>query len=56
MTNPPYITSGVRSIKDEIRAEGLEQYYPSGGKGVDSLALEWIIKNLKQATRDFWMP
>lgn len=53
MTNPPYITSGSRSIKDEIKAEGLENEYVCGGKGVDSLALEWIIRSLKKSGRAF---
>jgi type I restriction enzyme M protein len=48
LTNPPYITSGVSSIKDEIMSDGLQEFYTAGGKGVDGLALEWIIKNLKK--------
>ena len=53
LTNPPYITSGVTSIKDEIKAEGLEDYYTSGGKGVEGLSLEWIIRVLKKSGRAF---
>jgi len=53
LTNPPYITSGVKSIKDEIKNENLGEYYTCGGKGIDSLALEWIVRNLKEGGRAF---
>lgn len=53
LTNPPYITGGVTSIKEEIRTEGLEGNYIWGGKGVEGLALEWIVKNLKKGGRAF---
>jgi type I restriction-modification system DNA methylase subunit len=53
LTNPPYITSGVTSIKDELKSEGLDDYYTAGGKGVDGLALEWIIRALKKGGKAF---
>lgn len=53
LTNPPYITSGVTSIKSELTAEGLDNFYTSGGKGVDGLALEWIIRSLKKGGKAF---
>lgn len=53
LTNPPYITNGVTSIKNELKSEGLENDYVAGGKGVDGLALEWIIKNLKKNGKAF---
>lgn len=53
LTNPPYITSGVTSIKNELKSEGLEDYYTTGAKGVDGLALEWIIRNLKKGGKAF---
>ena len=53
LTNPPYITSGSKSIKDEIKSEGLQQYYTCKGKGVDSLALEWIVRSLRKGGRAF---
>lgn len=53
ITNPPYITSGVTSIKNEIKSEGLEEYYTKGGKGVEGLALEWIVRNLKKGGKAF---
>lgn len=51
LTNPPYITSGVTSMKSEISDEGLGKYYSISSKGVDGLALQWIIRNLKQGGR-----
>lgn len=48
LTNPPYITSGIASMKKEIAKNNLKEFYSHNGKGVDSLALEWIIKNLKR--------
>lgn len=53
LTNPPYITSGVRSIRDEIKSEGLEQYYTTGSKGVEGLALEWIMRSLRKNGKAF---
>ena len=48
LTNPPYITSGSKSIKEELKSEGLSNEYTYGGKGVEGLALEWIMRNLKK--------
>jgi type I restriction-modification system DNA methylase subunit len=53
MTNIPYITSGSKSLKLEIKQQGLGDYYTSNGKGVEGLALEWIIRNLKSEGRAF---
>lgn len=53
LTNPPYITSGVASIREEIKKEGLDNFYTAGGKGVDGLALEWIIRSLKKGGKAF---
>jgi type I restriction enzyme M protein len=53
LTNPPYISGGVKSIKDEIIAEGLENEYTENGKGVEGLALEWIVKNLNKEGKAF---
>ena len=47
LTNPPYVTSGSRSLKRTIEAAGLSQHYSAGGRGTESLALEWVIRNLK---------
>jgi len=53
ITNPPYITSGVSSIKDEIKSEGIQDHYTKGGKGVEGLAMEWIIRSLKKGGKAF---
>ena len=58
LTNPPYVTSGSSSIKAAIstdpnlikyaeKNEGEKSYYQANGRGTQSLAIEWIIKNLK---------
>lgn len=49
LTNPPYVTSGVGSLKRAIENEGLGGYYTSGGRGTEALAMEWIVKNLAPA-------
>ena len=46
LTNPPYVTSGSHSLKRAIDEEGLSSHYTSGGRGTESLALEWVIRNL----------
>lgn len=48
LTNPPYVTSGSSSLKKAIEDEGLSNDYTAGGRGTESLALEWIIRNLKE--------
>jgi len=53
LSNPPYITSGIVSVKSDLKSEGLESFYTFGGKGVEGLALEWIIKNLRKKGRAF---
>lgn len=46
LTNPPYVTSGVGSIRRAIDDEGLSPYYTCQGRGTEALSIEWIIKNL----------
>ena len=54
MSNPPYVTSGSSIIKQEIaQTEHTAEEYPISGLGLESLALEWIVKSLKQAGRAF---
>lgn len=48
LTNPPYITSGVVTIRKQIDEEGLSNFYANSGKGVEGLCLKWIISNLKK--------
>jgi type I restriction-modification system DNA methylase subunit len=53
LTNPPYITSGVTTIRKQITEEGLEDDYKNSGKGVEGLCLKWIISNLKKGGSAF---
>lgn len=53
LTNPPYVTSGSSNLKEEVRKSGLEYYYDTGGVGVESLFMEWIIKSLKPGGKAF---
>lgn len=53
LTNPPYVTNGVSSIKKVINDEGLSDIYPSNGNGLEGLAIEWIIYSLKPGGRAF---
>jgi type I restriction-modification system DNA methylase subunit len=58
LTNPPYVTSGSSSIKNAIDSDDAlkeyeknhngEAYYKANGRGTQSLAIEWIVNNLKQ--------
>lgn len=48
LTNPPYITSGVATIKKQIEDEGLSNDYKDSGQGVQGLCLKWILFNLKK--------
>lgn len=58
LTNPPYVTSGSSSIKEAIEVDpnlqdfakkhGNKPYYTTNGRGTHSLAIEWIVKNLKK--------
>lgn len=49
ITNPPYVTSGVSTIKEQIKEKGLTGIYPSNGNGLEGLALSWIIYSLKES-------
>lgn len=53
LTNPPYITSGVTTIRKQIDDEGLTDYYANSGKGVEGLCLSWIISNLRSGGTAF---
>jgi len=46
LTNPPYVSSGVASLRRAIDDAGLGSYYTSGGRGTEALSIEWIVKNL----------
>lgn len=49
LTNPPYVTNSSANIKQSaslIRGDDNKPYYKLKGRGVETLAIEWIIKNL----------
>lgn len=48
LTNPPYVTNGVSTIKSEIREKGLGGLYLNAGSGLEGLAVSWIINSLKE--------
>ncbi len=53
LTNPPYVTRGARVIKEEIKSKGLQEFYPINASGLEGLAIEWIIRNLKKKGKAF---
>lgn len=62
ITNPPYVTSGSSSLKNDIDNNDIfkeykllnnEDYYSVGGRGTEALSIEWIVKNLKQSGQAF---
>lgn len=54
LTNPPYVTSGSSSLKNEILENtDLSNFYSINAGGVEGLGLEWIIKNLKKEGKAF---
>ncbi len=53
LTNPPYVTSGSASIRAAIEAAGIASHYPQGGRGTESLALQWVIRHLTPGGQAF---
>lgn len=53
LTNPPYVTSGSASIKSAIDAADLGKHYSQGGRGTESLAIQWVINHLKPSGESF---
>ena len=47
LTNPPYVTRGSASFKRALETEGHMVRYPAPGRGVESLAIQWVIRSLK---------
>lgn len=47
LTNPPYVTSGTSSLRGAIESQGLGNHYAVGGRGTESLAIQWIVEHLK---------
>ena len=47
LTNPPYVTRGSASFKRAVQEAGHMSKYPAAGRGVESLAIQWIIRSLR---------
>lgn len=47
LTNPPYVTSGTSSLRGAIESQGLGDHYAVGGRGTESLAIQWSVGHLK---------
>ena len=59
LTNPPYVTRGSGSLKDSLATDRVlvefaanneenKPYYADIGRGTHSIAMEWIVTNLKK--------
>lgn len=49
LTNPPYVTNSSANIKksaSQLLTDDNKPYYSLKGRGIETLALEWIVKNL----------
>lgn len=54
LSNPPYVISGTRIIKEEIKkTPHTQNQYGINAVGLESIALEWIIKSLKPGGQTF---
>lgn len=54
LTNPPFVTSGTGIIQEEIKNNPLTaNEYTTGGMGLESLGVEWIVKSLKKGGKAF---
>ena len=53
LTNPPYVTSGSRVLKDSLEEAGFLHDYGDLGRGTEALALGWVMRALKPGGRAF---
>jgi len=53
LTNPPYVTSGSASVKTALDVAGVGDHYSCGGRGTESLAIQWVIGHLKPSGEGF---
>jgi len=54
VTNPPYLKSGSRTLKNEINQNSnLKNFYSVNGGGLEGLAIEWIVRHLKKGGKAF---
>ncbi|HLP96845.1 MAG TPA: N-6 DNA methylase [Sideroxyarcus sp.] len=47
LTNPPYVTTGVSTIRKALDDANLGDHYTIAGRGTEALAIEWIVRNLE---------
>ena len=53
LTNPPYVTSGSKTLRENIISRNLGDYYENTGRGTEALAIQWIINHLKPEGKAF---
>lgn len=54
LTNPPYVTSGSKTLKNDIKNnQELKSYYKINAIGLEGLFMEWIIRALKPKGKAF---
>lgn len=53
LTDPPYVTSGSRIVKDALEDAGLSGEYGDIGRGTEAVALRWVMRALKRGGRAF---
>lgn len=54
LSNPPYVISGTKIIKEELRkTQRTKDKYNINAVGLESLGLEWIINSLKPGGKAF---
>lgn len=54
LTNPPYVMSGSRNLKEEIaKRDELKRYFSINAMGVEGLFMEWVVHALKPGGKAF---
>ena len=53
LTNPPYVTAGTSILKRKTESGEMSKIYTAGGKGTESMALQWIVSHLKENGQAF---
>lgn len=51
LSNPPYVASGARNLKEAAERSGVD--YSAGGKGVEALFVEKMLRELRPGGRAF---
>lgn len=54
LSNPPFVTRGSKIIKEEIKKnQRIRDFFRINGFGLESLALEWIVRSLRPGGKAF---